>query len=155
MLLEIQVYGESQINRELLRFGARAVDARPAWELIADDMGDITKAQFETEGGARSGGWVPLKPETLAAKQNKGLDSRILHATLALSKSFESGDPGHIQVMTPQTMEWGSKVPYGVYHQSTAPRRVLPRRPIIDFTELDRQSFVKTLQRWVVEGELA
>jgi phage gpG-like protein len=48
-------------------------------------------------------------------------------------------------------MRWGSRVPYGVYHQSSAPRSKIPYRPPVRLSQRRRQEVVKALQRAIVE----
>jgi phage gpG-like protein len=154
MLIEFEVFGEKQVSRELLRFSQRAIDAAPAFELIADDMRDINEAQFESEGARGSGGWAPLAASTVAYKAMEGLDPRILHATLALRNSLTQKDDSNAQwLIDPLGIFFRSDVEYGAFHQSGTSK--MPQRRPVEFTEVDRQHFVTQLQRYIVHGELA
>jgi phage gpG-like protein len=153
--LSFSVWGEDIIERELLRFSERNLNAAPAFAAIAEDMRDNIREQFDTEGQHRSGGWAPLKPETILAKEAAGYATAILHRTLDLRDSLiDMAGKDHIEIITPESLEFGSGIDYGVYHQSTQPRSLLPRRPPIDFNELDKAGFMKTLQRYLVTGDL-
>ena len=45
----------------------------------------------------------------------------------------------------------GSKVPYGIYHQSIEPRHVLPRRPEIELSRSFKVSSMKHIQTYLVQ----
>lgn len=153
--LNFSVYGEDILSRELLAFSARGTDMAPAFAALALDlMGEIEK-QFDTEGEHVGGKWAPLQPSTSAFKEQRGLDPRILHATLQLRNSLISEDaPGNVLAITPESMTFGTSVEYGKYHQSTKPRQVLPRRPFLDLSESFKVDAVRGLQHYLVTGEL-
>lgn len=153
MRVEIDVHGDKQVVRELLRLGDRGHDVRPAFEAIVDDLVNWTDSQFQTQGLRGSGGWAPLKPRTLARKAALGLDPRILHATLALRNSLtHRGDPHMIEEITADSLRWGSDLPYARAHQKGYPPNNLPQRRPVELTETDRRSVVKTIQRYVMTG---
>lgn len=152
---DFEVFGETLISREFMRIGMRAEDVAPAWTAIIEDMKDQIEEQFETEGVRGSGGWAPLKASTILFKERAGLDPRILHATLRLRESLtDERGSDQIYEVTPHTMRFGSRVEYGAYHQHGDPANNMPARKPIDFTEFDRQGYVRTLQRFIVHGEL-
>lgn len=151
MKLEIDVNGDEQINRELLRFSDRAGDASPAFRRIAHEMRDQIGRQFASQGAVGSGGWAPLKPSTLAKKAAEGLSPNILQATGALMESLTSVGAGNREVVTRDSLIFGSSIPYGRYHQSGTSR--MPKRRPIEFSETDRRGFMRTLQRYVVTGQ--
>src|SRR4051794_15389307 len=137
MLLELDVFGDVQVRRKLLRFGDRARDARPAFELMADDLREWEERQFASEGGFASGGWDPLAPSTIAAKaaapraaftgsrtktgkfaKRVRRNRRILEDTGALRESLtQHGDAEHVELIFPQEFVFGSTVPYAQFHQ--------------------------------------
>lgn len=154
MKIVFEVAGDRQIEREILRVGERAVDARPAWYLVADLFMRETARQFETEGAYASGGWAPLKQATLHRKELRGEDPRILHATGALRASLTlRGDPFMVLDAQPGELVFGSKLPYAAAHQSPRPGSRLPRRRPLEFTEQARRDTVKIIQRWIITGE--
>lgn len=176
MLIELEVFGDVQLRRELLRFRGAVVDASPAFEQILRGTGrgvtslrKIESKQFATQGKFASGGWAPLSPYTVAEKARKGLDPRILHATGRLAASLTGGS-GKIEVVSPHQMVFGTSVFYARFHQTGARsvrtsfdsfgtkyirdnRRRLPRRRPIELREQDRRDMVRTLQRHLL-GEL-
>lgn len=158
MLIELEIFGDVQLRRELLRFKDATADASPAFEQILMGTGrgsfslrKIEGKQFATQGKFASGGWTKLAPSTVAQKARRGLDPRILHATGRLSASLTGPGPGHIEIVTPQSMIFGTEVPYARFHQSGTHR--MPRRRPIELREQDRRGMVRTLQRHLL-GEL-
>jgi phage gpG-like protein len=150
--LHLSVFGDEQIQRELLRFSVYAGNPQPAFMQIAEDMREQIGEQFDSEGERGSGGWEPLKPDTLAAKAAAGLDPHILQATHRLVSSLTGEGADHIEQVSDTELVFGSSVPYGRFHQQGTSK--MPARKPIDFSDLDRRGFVRTLQRYIVEGAL-
>jgi phage gpG-like protein len=48
--LELDVFGDKQIDRELLRFAERAVDARPLWNHLIIQLRALEEEQFTSQG---------------------------------------------------------------------------------------------------------
>lgn len=156
MLIELDVDGDVQLRRELLRWSGAVVDASPAFERIImgggrDFMGlrKLEGKQFATQGAFASGGWAPLAPSTVRAKARVGLDPRILHATGRLAKSL-TGGAGGIQIVNAHQFIFGTSVPYARFHQLG--KRLKRRRPI-ELRDRDRRAMVNVLQRHL-RGEL-
>lgn len=169
MELDIRVFGEQIIRRRFLRLADRLADASPGFRQVAAILRDATAENFATRGVSGGSRWRDLKPETIAAKRRKGQDLRILRATGRLygslvgpeastgrarhdiSGAFIPGGRDHVEEIGPDSMRWGSRVPYGVYHQSSAPRRIIPYRPPVRLNERRKREVVKALQRAMVE----
>ena len=152
MRIVFEVAGDRQIDREILRWGERAGDATPAFQAIGELLIGETKVQFDTEGRHASGGWKPLKRATVASKQRRGLRLSVLQSTGSLMDSLtKRGDSNMILETSPTELTFGSRVPYGGFHQ-TGTRRMPARKPL-ELTEATRRTSVKILQRWIVEGQ--
>jgi hypothetical protein len=144
----IEADGDKLISRELLDLGDRALDARPAFRLIADDFREFETARFDSRG---EGTWRPLSPSTVFAKASRGLDPRILHATGALRRSLtHKRAPGSYSRVFPNFMLFGSSISYAHFLQTGT--RKMPARKPLGFTEAQKVTTLKRLQRWVVEG---
>lgn len=152
MRIDFDIYGEEQLSRELLRFSAHAGNAQPAFHKIAGDMREQIAEQFSTEGDRGSGGWAPLKETTIAAKAAAGLDPHILQATHSLMESLTGTGGDHVEEVTDDSLLFGSSIAYGKFHQKGTSK--MDARKPVDFTELDRRGFVRTLQRYIVDGVL-
>lgn len=146
--IELDVFGDKQVSRELLRFRDAAADMKPALEEIADDFLDIEERQFSSEGRYGSGGWAPLAPSTLAGKVRRGYDTRILHERLRLRRSLTTRNQDHIRKITSDSMFVGTSVPYAIYHQHGTSH--MPRRRPVELPARDRDNWVKILQRHLV-----
>lgn len=154
MRLEIDVFGDKQLARDLLRLGDRIEDATPAFREMLTKLAGIEREQFASEGGRGSGGWAPLAASTLATKRANGLDEHILVATGRLRASLTGVAPGGDarREVHPTEMVFGTNVPYARYHQLGTIR--IPRRRFLELTELDRrEAFVKVLQRFYMTRE--
>jgi phage gpG-like protein len=170
MELAIRVFGEEIIRRRFLRFARRAEDSSEGFREVVRILRESVVENFATRGVAGGSRWRDLLPATIAAKRRKGLDPRILRATGRLygslvgpeastgrarhdlSGAFIPGGRDHIEEIGPTSMRWGSRVPYGVFHQSSAPRRVIPYRPPVSLTDRRKREITKALQRSMVEG---
>lgn len=145
MQLELSLAGDVQVKRKLLRIGDRAINAKPAFQTIATVLMGIERQQFESEGRRSSGGWEPLKQSTIDAKG----DSSILFRTGDLMASLsEDGDPNMTNWATDDFLLFGSKVPYGGFHQ-TGTSRTPQRRPL-ELRETDRAGMAKILQAHIL-----
>ena len=152
--ISIEVFGEAAISRELLRFGARAADASPAFEMIADMFYASEKKQFDTEGEWASGGWTPLAESTVQAKlKNSSWSDMILQRTKAMMESLttSTSDFSSKHVST-DLLEIMSTVPYGVFHQQpNGPGKgIIPMRKPVELPENIKVDMVKVLQQWIV-----
>lgn len=160
MILEFDVFGDVQFSRDLLRFRDRAMDMRPAFASIHASFLAIERHQFATSGGF-SGGWRPLAPSTVEAKERRGLDPRILRATDAMWKSLTTAShPAHVFDNQPDTLFMGTRVksaksfPYPATHQHGTRNRRVPQRRIVELTETHRRRWVRIMQRYVVGAAL-
>ena len=138
--------GEPLVDRQLMRFAETLLFPISAWAAVATFLRAVAERQFETEGG-NSGGWAPLAQSTVDYKARNDLDPRILRATDALMNSLtRKYDPEHIDVPSRDSLVFGSRVAYGIYHASTAPRTKIPYRPPLALTAADKVALVKIMQ---------
>lgn len=155
MKLTLDVYGDEQISRELLRFSAYVGNPRPAFEKIRDDLEEQLAEQFETDGRRGGSSWEPDKEATLAAKAAAGLRPEVLQATGRLLDSFTANTHGEgIRSITDDAFVFGSKVAYGAVHQKGSKDGTIPKRPILSLKATDRRGYVRTLQRYITTGEV-
>jgi phage gpG-like protein len=156
--LELNVVGDQQVNRELLRFAHRAVDARPLWDRIILDLRALEEEQFSSKGARASGGWQELADST---KERKAASSDstvranaevILKATEALYHSVtDAHGDNAIRVSEHDEMRFGTRLPYAEFHQLG---HGVPQRRFLELTETDRhETFVRQAHRFLVTGE--
>jgi phage gpG-like protein len=152
--IDVQIFGEQIVRRRLVRFEHGAVDASLALREVVRILRSSTVANFASRGASSGSRWRDLAPSTVARKRRLGLDPRILRATHRLFNSIiGSGSPGgdeHIEEIGPDSLRWGSTVPYGVYHGSSKPRHRIPYRPPVRLSDVDKRKIVKVLQAAIV-----
>lgn len=154
MRLDIELAGDVQLRRELLRWSDAVSDASPAFRAIAQrgsgeagvySLRGIERRQFDSQGEFASGGWAPLAPATVRLKARKGLSRRVLRATGALEASLVGPGPGHVEIVQPHQLVFGTSDRKARFHQSGTRR--MPRRRVLELREQDRRNFVRILQR--------
>lgn len=148
------------MRRRLLRAADVVSDARPAFRQMVPVLEDAIDQDFETQGVSGGVRWPDLAASTVLRKsrskdaRTRANASRVLQATGVLRASFKEGAPGHVQKISSTELRWGSSVPYGVYHQSRAPRTVIPHRPL-QLNDLTKRQLVRLLQATMFgEGRL-
>jgi phage gpG-like protein len=159
--VEIGLAGDKQVSRELLRFGERALAAKPAFEAIGELLLTLEKEQFKTEGKSESGGWDELRASTLASKKGPA----ILDETGELKLSLTERDSDHqIWETTDDFLLFGTDLDYASYLQTgtgdfrgkdrrgNAEGTGMVRRRPLALTELHRAEAVKILQRFITTG---
>jgi phage gpG-like protein len=90
---------------------------------ISEELRRRIREQFETEGAAYGDHWLERKRETRGSQGKP-----ILFRTGRLKQSFLEG-PEHIEESDGQTLTFGSRVPYAIFHQLGT--RKMPARPIL------------------------
>jgi phage gpG-like protein len=132
-----QIEGQQQLSRVLRGVGDGIKDWTPAFKETADELAKIfANDVFSTRGGAIGESWAPLKPAYLAQKVKAGFPADPLVRTGKMQKSFQTlfkGDYAEV---------WNSAV-YFKYHQSSAPRKVLPRRVMMKLGNQQKELVVK------------
>lgn len=152
--VNLTVFGDVQIERSLLRWGERALRATPLWNSLYQDLLNIEKVQFLTEGAHGSGGWPELADSTVQDKAKRGQSPWILRASEVLFKSLTvRGALGNIREVGPNWMRFGSDIPYGIYHQQGTVH--MPMRKPLELTGMERVAIVKKVQYFVVYGEVS
>lgn len=151
--LEIDIFGEHIVSRELIRPIGEAADMREVGQDIYAKFLRAEKAQFYQQGIGPSGKWAPLSPSTLRYKKGPG----ILRETGALFRSLTvAGDPGAIYRADKDSVEFGSRVLYGKYHQHGTKHANgsvrMPQRKPVDPSETMKREWLKMLQSHIFGG---
>lgn len=138
-MLQLQwtIEGQTQLSRVLRNIGSEIKDWTPAFGDAAKELVKVfSNDVFSTRGAAIGESWAPLKPRYLAQKARAGFSTEPLVKTGAMQKSFKS------MFKADYAEVWNSAV-YFKYHQSNAPRKVLPRRVMMKLGENQKQMIVK------------
>lgn len=130
--INFEVVNTEAVNKKLGEVSKNLSDLRPAFALFKQDFYRYEQQLFRLKS---PGKYQDLSPKYKERKVKKyGFAYPILKASGALSKSLLSPtSPGSVAVVKKDFFEIGTNVPYGVYHQSTKPRRKIPHRPFFIF----------------------
>lgn len=152
MEFTFEASGDNLISRRFERFAGRSVAAAPAFQQIADNLRGYERRLFDTQGVSGGVRWDELAPSTIKAKAARDLDLRVLRATNRLRNSLVlKRSPDHEEVIADDFLLFGSKLDYAGYHQRG---RGVPTRKPLQYTETQKRRIVKTLQRYIVTGEV-
>jgi hypothetical protein len=149
--LTFDVLGEVQLDRTLARVGVGLTDARPLWEDLTDRFVRFTRRQYDTEGGAGSGGWQALSPRYAAWKARHYPGKPILERT-GRSKRLVTVRPLQVEELSASRMVIGATDDVLRYHQHGAGN--LPRRRVVDLPESERRTWVRRSHRFLMTGNL-
>ena len=154
----IEFHGElngEDVNLLKLKFDLMLEDMEdlsPVWEIAREDMMRDVKDVFETEGASMGEKWVGLSKATIKDRKRKGFPPYpILYRTGALKNSLLGGSGG-IDVVDRWGWEYGTRIPYAIYHQSRRPRRRLPRRAFLYVSNKFKGDLVKYIHKFIVTG---
>lgn len=152
MYLEVVANGETLMRRDMLRFADNLAIPKEGLLAAGVVLRQAIEEQFASEGSHASGGWAPLADSTVREKARKGYRPEILRATDRLMESLTSKfDSDHIEEMRgPDTLAYGTRVPYGIFHQTGT--RKMPRRRPVALTEGDKVAIMKAIQLATVRG---
>lgn len=95
-------------------------DLNPVWMDVRDILIAFLKKHFQSEGAYPEGGaWKPLSPAYARWKEKHAPGKPILRFRDRLYGSLTEADhEDQIFRRTPDRMEWGTKVPYAIIHQT-------------------------------------
>lgn len=139
------------IDAQTGRFRDALSDLSGLWVRFAKSMSAIEAERFASAG---DGEWPPLAPSTLAEKERLGFPPDPLIRTGDLAESLT--DAARAARMDPQSMSWGTDVPYAKYHQGyrddagapTDPGRP-PVRKVLDIRTADRRRLETDMVAWL------
>jgi len=148
----MEIAGEIQLDRGIARFAEGVTDYRPVWPVIEDDFYALETDQFKSEGAEGGEKWAPLSEVYAGWKERHYPGQQILERTGDLRASLtRRGDPNAVHIEERKLLTLGTKLPYAIYHQSIAPRKKLPRRPVIQLTEAFKRGVMRYLHGYLVE----
>lgn len=118
----VHAMGIKQAQVRFNRMGAAAIDARPAFETIADLIMEIEKIIFQSQGRRGGGSWKRLSDPWLKRKVRTGLDPRINFATHALHNAMTvRGDDNQFLHVDRERLIIGAFLPYAATAQKNRP----------------------------------
>lgn len=130
--------GISSIQRRLATFGQSIEHMEPAWDYIGKQLLRDFAKNFAQEGGVFGGysRWPQLASSTVAERARTMGPWFAAHPILVRTGRLEAsveqrGASGNVYEVGANSLTIGTTVPYAVYHNSSAPRKHLPRRAIV------------------------
>ena len=145
------IENDREFQSALDRLSKTVVDMRIPFGQISRSFYQENKRIFARKG---PGGYPDCKNERSKRQKIKqvGCAYPLLVRTGRLAASLTSkSDPEAYNVITPKTLILGTRVPYAIFHQSDAPRHVLPQRKVIfiDGGPLDQSKSKGRRERWL------
>lgn len=148
----LSLEGELVIDRVLAGIEERASDLRPAWPAVLKAFQAAVGRAFASEGASTGAPWAPLAKSTQAERVRLGFGAAhpILKRTGKLERALTLGE-GAFASMGPSSLalRLSSEIEYFKYHQSTKPRRHLPRRAPVLLTADDRTQLLHPLRLYL------
>lgn len=149
---------DAKFRAAIKKAGKRVEDLRLAFNLIALDWLKSNRTQFTLKG---SGLYPPLSPDYAARKARQFPGAPILVASGRLRDSVtQKSHFDNIIEVGRQFLVMGTKTPYGIFHQSDAPRKKIPLRKFLfigpEAPSHARRADAGRLERWlgILEGEV-
>jgi phage gpG-like protein len=132
----VEMVGLEKVERAIEQLQLDLEDLRPAYREVARYAYTFIEGAFQSEGALTDfGAWAPLSRAYARWKARNYPGAPILTRTGALRRSLTAPNaPGSRTIITKESLTIGTSIPYAIYHQSTAPRKKLPRRPPISLT---------------------
>lgn len=160
MRLDVEVFGDVQLAREIVRVGDRAGNLSPVFESLMDRLREINDEQFRSRGARGGDPWDPLKPATILEKARLGAPEPTftLYRWGNLYTALAAHSDENQEVII--TDDWavfrvtGEPGEIGMYHHWGAPGANLPERPLIRLTEEDRREFVREVEHYLFTGDV-
>jgi hypothetical protein len=140
------IEGEPVIDRVLRGIETRAQNVSPAWPAVVAEFRRIVGFAFASEGKTTGRPWAPLTPATQADRRRHGFPPAhpILNRTGALARALTLGEGAYVGT-SPTSLRYivgGETGRIFAFHQSTRPRKKLPRRAPVLFTADDRTALM-------------
>lgn len=148
---------ENLLKARFSRLDFRMKDMKPVFKGLIDTFRKEISMQFNTEGAHGGHPWQQLASSTVLDRISKGFPGEhpILQRTGRLRDSLT--EENHIDAcggITARGFVIGTQVPYAKYHQSSRPRKKLPRRAFMFITNQFRLTIVRAIHRFVVKGTI-
>lgn len=87
---------------------------KPLLEQVVRGLEEDHKVGFQTETSPTGAPWPPWYFRTSKAP----IDHKTLHVTGKLERSVTQRGEGHVEIITDQTLTWGTELPYAWLHQT-------------------------------------
>lgn len=152
--VNITIFGDEFFRNRIRAMRYRARDMSPILQEIGEDWNEIVTEQFATEGLRSGSKWEELKPGTISRR-------RSAHPILVDSGDMliEMTGPDNIRVTDdsvtlhlPPEVETRAEAHQFGFHNALTGTEV-PARPMVDFTDFDRERFEKKIADYLTDGD--
>lgn len=140
-LMEVSFTIESNIAPALASLSRSVKDLTPVFGDFGEYMVRRTRDRFDRQIAPSGKPWVTLAEATIKAKQRRAATGKPYRTratpTAILKDTFNLRD----SITYRAGADWcsiGTDLGYGIYHQSTDPRTIIPYRPFLGMDESDR-----------------
>jgi phage gpG-like protein len=145
------VAGVERVAAKLRGLELAGSNLTAAMEAAALRLEEGERRQFSSEGGYGTGAWKPLSPRYRDWKDRHFPGEPILQLRHRLIESLTSAaSPDAVREVTPFSLTFGSRVPYGIFHQHGIPGR-MPARPPLVLTPADKGQITLLIKRAIME----
>jgi phage gpG-like protein len=116
--ISIEAVNARELTMNMAGFASDVSDLSSVWPGVAPVLQAQILEKFSTEGAAgEHGEWAALAPDYAAWKEQHYPGKTILQRDGTLIDSFQIGNGNNVNRQDASSLEFGSKVPYAVYHQ--------------------------------------
>jgi phage gpG-like protein len=123
--IQIRITGSRELKQKLTRLSSSLYDLRGAMDQVGAETARYYSNQgFNSQGGVFGAAWSPLARRTIVQKSRKYPGRSPLVRTGKMRDSFT-------YTASSRSVLVGNKMDYFKYHQSTLPRKKIPRRQMM------------------------
>lgn len=150
--LTISLPGLPSLTTALSRYRTDIADWRPFWtQYFAPAFYQNVLQDFVLEGGGSGQSWAPLSTAYAIWKSRQFPGRGILVRSGVLKASLMGPDaPAAVFRATDTSLELGTSVPYGIYHQMGTSR--MPQRPPLRLTPAFMETMGRSMQKFVQDA---
>ncbi len=142
MQVSITIKGSREVRQKLKGLGRSLYNFKGAMKTIGTLAISYYQNQaFNSQGGVYGNVWPRLSPRTIATKMR--LYPQYVNSPLIASRKMVNS---FVAVSNETSVVISNEMPYYKYHQSTLPRRKIPRRQMAGINGPIRSIVKKTLQ---------
>jgi phage gpG-like protein len=145
-----EVAGVKEFDRAFNRVGEHISDLRPVWDKIERTFYKIEREQFDSEGShGRTGKWAAITRPYAKRKAQKYGVQPILRASGKMAKSLTGNTSDTVLIKEKDEFGIGTRLFYAAFHQTGTNK--MPARPPISFSDDDRRTLQKEMQKGLLE----
>lgn len=146
---EITYPDERPLKRALVVY-ERVQDLSPAFERILPLLQQYTESYLAAEG-AHEGNprFAPLSPRYARYKAKRYPNAPILTRSGRMRQSLAGITTDSIADITPDTLTYGTRVPYALYHQTGT--RKMPKRPPLKLSKPLSTRILTAMRNYLIE----